>query len=74
MSAATARSVNRALRRAGIPLTLVSTRQGYQYFVLDAPGRYETRSVCVCYVSDWSVERWVECGSNLLLDMQGETP
>jgi hypothetical protein len=59
MSRATLRAVNRAVARAGIPLELVRG-DGYHYWVLDTPKRYETHSECVCYTSSVPVETWVE--------------
>jgi hypothetical protein len=71
----TARAVNAALKRAGIPLEFVSTRQGYQYFVFDdGADRFETHSVYVPYVSDWSVARWIECARYTMEKVENPPP
>lgn len=59
---ATRRSVNAALRAAGIPLEFVTTRRGYQYFIYDSESRFETFSEMVCFVHHLSVAQWVERG------------
>lgn len=72
---ATRRSVNVALRAAGIPLEFVTTRRGYQYFIFDNGSRYETFSEMVAYVHHLSVAQWVERGRTALQNFlqKGET-
>lgn len=63
---ATRRSVNAALRAAGIPLEFVTTRQGYQYWIYDDGERFETVSEMVCYVRQLSVDQWVDRGGHVV--------
>jgi hypothetical protein len=60
---ANVRNVNAALKREGIPLEFVRGK-GYSYFVYDDPvaNQFEDVSVYVPYVSQQSIERWVEDG------------
>lgn len=56
---ATLKSVNAAVTKAGIPLELVRG-DGYHYWVLDTPSRFDTLSEYVCYTNCVTVERWLE--------------
>lgn len=62
MAGATIRSVNRAIKRARIPVELARAPEGYHYFIYDNPERgvYDTVSVMVPYTNSVSVDRWVE--------------
>lgn len=66
---ATIRSVNAAVRKAGIPLELVRG-EGYHYWVHDEDGHYDTVSEMVCYTSHISVEKWVEWARIAMKEMQ----
>ena len=52
--------VNAAIAKAGIPLEL-ERGEGYQYFIFDnaADNQYETISVYVCWLKEYSVKEWV---------------
>jgi hypothetical protein len=52
--------VNAAIAKASIPLEL-ERGEGYQYFIFSNPAanQYETVSVYVCYLKDFSVSEWV---------------
>jgi len=53
--------VNIAIAKAGVPFEL-ERGEGYQYFIYDVPARgvYETISIYTCYLSDYTVDQWVE--------------
>jgi hypothetical protein len=57
----TSRQINAALKREGLPLVFNSTRDGYQYFTTDASLPYDSYSVYTCYVSDLTVDQWLDC-------------
>jgi hypothetical protein len=52
--------IQKAINKANIPLELVRG-EGYQYFVFSNPAanQYETVSVYVCYLKEYSVSEWV---------------
>lgn len=52
--------INKRIRDAGIEHIVLQGGRGYQYFVYDDAGRYETCSEYVCYVRDLPVQEWVE--------------
>lgn len=56
----TARQINAALKRNGFPLEFIGTRAGYHYFITADCLPYDSHSVYTCYVSDLSVDQWLE--------------
>ena len=56
----TSRQINAALKREGLPLIFNSTREGYHYFTTDASLPYDSHSVYTCYVSDLTVDQWLD--------------
>lgn len=55
----TTRKINAALKRHKLPLEFIGTRAGYQYFITDASLPYDSHSVYTCYVSDLTVDQWL---------------
>ncbi|MBM4229514.1 MAG: hypothetical protein FJ184_02045 [Gammaproteobacteria bacterium] len=53
------RSINAALKRAGIPLEIQNNRDGYSYFTSKVTGGQIGESVMVCYLNQQSIEGWV---------------
>lgn len=58
--AITTRSINVALRRAGLALEIINNRDGYSYFISTETGGQIGESVMVCYLNQQTVEQWVE--------------
>lgn len=56
----TSRQINAALKREKLPLIFNSTREGYHYFTTDESLPFDSFSVYTCYVSDLTVEQWME--------------
>jgi hypothetical protein len=56
----TQRSINAALKRAGLPVTIQNNRGGYSYFVSTETGNQVGDSVCLCYLNQQSIEEWVK--------------
>lgn len=56
---ATKRTINAALRRAGIPVEIQNNRDGYSYFTSTLTGAQVGESVLVCYLKQQTVEGWV---------------
>jgi len=57
---ATKRTINAALRRAGLPVEIQNNRDGYSYFTSTLTGGQLGQSVYVCYLYQQTVECWVE--------------
>jgi len=55
----TTRTINAALRRAGLDVEIQNNRDGYSYFVRKATGALVGESVMVCYLNQQTVEQWV---------------
>ncbi len=55
----TKRTINAALRRAGIPVEIQNNRDGYSYFTSTLTGAQVGESVLVCYLNQQTVEGWV---------------
>ena len=53
------RSINAALKRAGIPLEIQNNRDGYSYFTSTLTGGQIGESVLVCYLNQQSIDGWV---------------
>ena len=71
MTTTTTRTITAALKKAGLPaeLSFISTRNGYQYFVLDdGADVYAERVVNTCYVSDLTIAQWVEEAQDFLAE------
>lgn len=60
MARATTRSINAALKRAGIDAEFCNNRDGYSYFGGKDVEFAESTSVYTCYVGDLTVDQWVE--------------
>lgn len=56
----TTRQINAALKRNNFPLEFVGTREGYHYFTTNETLPYDSHSICTCYVSDLSIDQWME--------------
>lgn len=56
---ATKRTINAALRRAGLPVEIQNNRDGYSYFTSTLTGAQVGESVLVCYLNQQTVEGWV---------------
>lgn len=56
---ATKRTINAALRRAGLPVEIQNNRDGYSYFTSTITGAQIGESVLVCYLQQQTVEGWV---------------
>jgi hypothetical protein len=56
---ATKRTINAALRRAGLPVEIQNNRDGYSYFTSTLTGGQVGESVLVCYLNQQTVEGWV---------------
>lgn len=61
--------VNAALAAEKIPLQLWKG-EGYLYFLYDKAGRYETKSVYVCYLNDLPLERWLEEARDFIKELE----
>lgn len=64
--------IRRAIERAGIPLTL-HRGDGYQYFehqVPDQPELDRSTSIYVCWLSDYTLEEWVNVARHTWAEMQ----
>lgn len=57
---ATKRTINAALRQAGLPVEIQNNRDGYSYFTSTLTGAQVGESVYVCYLKQQTVERWVD--------------
>ena len=70
--AATLKTAQRAINKAGIPLELERAPEGYHYFIYDVPALniYETVSVYIPYTSHQTVEQWVELARNAQQSLQ----
>lgn len=66
---ATLKQINARIARDVSPLVELVRGEGYHYFVLDAEGAYETRSVMVPYTSDQTAFQWVEDAKTFAADM-----
>ena len=53
------RSINAALKRAGLPVEIQNNRDGYSYFTSTLNGDQIGESVLVCYLNQQSIEGWV---------------
>jgi hypothetical protein len=60
--------IQKAISKAGIPLELVRG-SGYQYFIFDDANHFETKSVCVCYLNQLTVEQWVEAARSAMFEI-----
>ena len=60
------RSINAALKRAGIPLEIQNNRDGYSYFTSTVTGGQIGESVMVCYLNQQSIDGWVSDARNAL--------
>lgn len=58
----TERSVNRALAKAGVPVT-IHTQNGYRCLETIDPNGPEVDSIFVCYWHHMTLEQWVEIAS-----------
>lgn len=56
----TKRTINAALKRAGLPVEIQNNRDGYSYFTHAVTGYQIGESVLICYLSHQTVEQWVE--------------
>lgn len=68
---ATTRTITAALKKAGLApeIKFFSTREGYHYFTMDdGADVFETHSVYVNYVSDLTVDQWVEEARSFLTE------
>ena len=64
--------IQRAIERAGIPLTLFRG-EGYQYFEHHQPARpelYRTTSIYVCWISDYTIDEWLEQARRVWSEME----
>jgi hypothetical protein len=71
MTIATTRTITAALKKAGLApeIKFISTRDGYHYFTMDdGADIFETHSVYTCYVSDLTVDQWVEVAREFLTE------
>ena len=59
MKSITSRSINSALRAAGLGVEIVNNRDGYSYF-LDRDGNQVGESVYICYLNQQTISEWVE--------------
>jgi hypothetical protein len=55
----TKRTINAALRRAGLALEIQNNRDGYSYFTSTITGAQVGESVLVCYLNQQTVDGWV---------------
>lgn len=53
------RTINAALRRAGLDVEIQNNRDGYSYFTRITSGGQVGDSVMVCYLKQQTVEQWV---------------
>ena len=66
------------INKIGCPHLNLRRGSGYFYFEYDTieavavDGQYETRSVCVMYLHDMSLERWVEEGKEFVEYMENK--
>lgn len=61
MQKATTKSINAALKKAGIDAEFCHNRgAGYSYFIGPDVEYAQTTSVYVCYIHSFSVEQWVQ--------------
>ena len=56
---ATKRTINAALRRAGLAVEIQNNRDGYSYFTSTLTGAQVGQSVLVCYLNQQTVKGWV---------------
>jgi transposase len=74
MAKATTRSINAALRRAGIDAEFCNNRDGYSYFIGPDVEYAPETSVYVCYVGDLSVDQWVEYARGFMTESAARNP
>ena len=55
----TTRTINAALRRAGLDIEIANNRDGYSYFLSTITGGQVGESVLVCYLNQQTVVEWV---------------
>jgi hypothetical protein len=53
------RTINAALRRAGLEIEIQNNRDGYSYFTSTKTGGQVGDSVLICYLYQQTVEEWV---------------
>ena len=56
----TKRSINAAIKRAGLPVIIENNRGGYSYFTSTETGSQVGESVCHAYLNHQSIDGWVE--------------
>ena len=61
-----ARSVSQIISKIGSPFLSLYKGDGYWYFVYDAIGVYETKSVMTMRLLDLDLDMWVEDGRDLV--------
>ena len=59
MKTITSRTINAALRAAGLGVEIINNRDGYSYF-LDRDGNQVGESVYICYLNQQTISEWVE--------------
>ncbi len=66
-------AVTKELRRLSPHLEL-ERGEGYHYFIFDDGGsRYETESVMVCYLNQFTMEQWLDAGTAFLARIEERT-
>ena len=60
LAAINKRSINAAIRKAGLPVEIQNNRDGYSYFTSTVDGSQVGESVMVCYLCQLSIDKWVE--------------
>ena len=60
------RTINAALRRAGLDIEIQNNRDGYSYFTSLTTGGQVGDSVMVCYLNQQTVEEWVADGRHAI--------